>query len=400
LLDQKRQAENTFKLAVGSAEKFSRKILETFNSGQLKTSGAIELQKITADIYRTYGEVRDTPETSILRTAWLLTDSDLEDALGDKKEVRANVGKAENDARKYLDLDPGNRRWQELLYGSLFRSGDLDLEQYINEHNPKLFDQALAEYEEGRLIADKIAATEPKTEMANVDDTAAQKFDLAFIINKVGEATQVRGDIEGALKRYNEALDLAVLIEGATRMDCKLQSATTRIKIANALLARTPADIDGALRNYSEAIEREEGIFAEDKSNNIVRSNLAGAYDGRAQAFEKHGQFDLAFKGYADAASMFSRLVDEDVRDTKWLERLARVDRKLGDALESYARSRNEPLDKAIEQYKSEVAVRGRLAERDPSNTAWRNSLRESQERLQRLQASNAVTPGKSSAAE
>src|SRR6202007_668203 len=102
-------------------------------------------------------------------------------------------------------------------------------------------------------------------------------------------------------------------IETYQRRDCTLQSATTKIKIAGILMAKTPRDIDNALRNYTEAIEREEAIFANDKisnngrGNDIERANLAAAYEGRAFLYEQNQDFDHAFKGYADAASMFAR---------------------------------------------------------------------------------------------
>jgi tetratricopeptide (TPR) repeat protein len=321
--------------------------------------------------------------------------------------MRTSVGIAESNARKYLAREPDSLPWQALLYGSLFRLGDLDLDQYINDHDPKRFDQASAEYQESRAIADRVLAAKTATAgLAGASDLDGERFNLAFALNKVGEALQVKDDIDGALKKFNEALDQAVLIETSPRMDCKLQSATTKIKIAGVLMAKTPKDIDNALRNYTEAIEREEAIFANDKisnngrPNNIVRSNLAAAYEGRAFLYEQNQDFDHAFKGYTDAASMFARLVDEDARDTKWLERLARVQHKFASALERYARSQGKPLDNAIEQYKNEVATREKLVEKEPKDPAWQKYLHESQERLQRVRASAAAPPAKPAAAE
>jgi hypothetical protein len=89
--------------------------------------------------------------------------------------------------------------------------------------------------------------------------------------------------------------------------------------------------------------------------------------------------YDLAFKDYADAAAMCGRLVNEDARDTKWLERLARIYRRFESVLERAARERSEPLDKAVEQYRNEVMARERPVERDKASAPWKQQLQEKQ---------------------
>ena len=400
---QQQEIENTYRFAIKSADQFSAKILETFNAGQVTTDGALNLQQVATTIYPKARQ-KETSDIEALRTNWLLTDSDLDEALLKKDRMRANLNEAESYARRYLASEPDNRRWQELLYESLYRLGDLDLDRSTAQYDPK---RANAEYEESQRIADRLLSQDvaqlqvgSKFETASSDFLTKQRFDLSFAINKVGEARQVLGDIEGALAKFREALELATMIESATRMDCKLLSATTTIKIANALTEMQPPDIDGALLNYSEAIQREEAIFATDQTNNIVRANLAAAYEGRARMFEQRKDFDLAFRGYADAAELFSRLADDDTRNSKWLERLARVQLRLGAALEADARSQNLPFDKAIEQYKREVVTRGKLAERDPKDPALQRQLQESQSRLQRVQVSSTAAPGKPAVAQ
>jgi tetratricopeptide (TPR) repeat protein len=387
---QQQEIESTYKLAITSADKFSAKVLETFNDGQVTTAGALTLQQVATAIYPKVGQ-KETSDIEALRTNWLLTDSDLDEALGEKDRMRASAKEVESYARRYLASEPDNRRWQELLYEGLYRLGDLDLDPSTPQYDSK---RALAEYDESRRIADKLLSrdvaqlqTGSKFEVASIDFLAKQRFDLAFAIDKVGEAMQVRGDFEGSLAQFSKALELATMIESATRMDYKLQSATTRIKIANLLLAKRPPDLDGALRSFSEAIQREEAIFATDRTNNILRSNLAAAYEGRAQTYQQSKDFDLAFKGYIDAADLLSRLVDDDPRDSRWLEKLARVRLKFGAALEAYARSQNLPLDKAVEQYKREVATREKLVEKDPADPALQRHLQESRNRLQRVLA-------------
>jgi tetratricopeptide (TPR) repeat protein len=322
--------------------------------------------------------------------------------LGDKGAARANVEQALSNARSYLEKEPANRNWRQLLYASLFRIGDLDLDESITRHDRKASERALEEYQASQRIADQLLANDvahPEGEnLAGVDYLAKQRFDLAFAINKLGEAMQVQGNLQGALGQYREALELAKAIENASRMEWKLQSAATRIKIASAL--RKSKKLDEALQNYSEAIGREEAIFATDPTHKILRSNLASAYENRALLFQERKDYDAAFRGFSDAVRLYAQLNEEDSRDTTWLENLAQVRLKYGTALEEYAKSQNQPLDKAIEQYGAEVAVRDKLAQRAPSNDDWQRQMRESRERLQRVIASAAAPPAKPAAAE
>jgi hypothetical protein len=399
---QQQKIETTYRSAITSADQFSAKILETFNAGQVTTDGAVNLQRAATAIYPEI-QPKESSDIEALRTKWLLVDSDLDEALRKKDLMRANLNEAERYARRHLASEPDNRRWQELLYESLYRLGDLDLDRSTAQYDPK---RANAEYEESRRIADKLLSQDVAQlqvgstfESASNDFLAKQRFDLAFAINKVGEARQVIGDIEGALAKFRNALEPATEVETATRMDCKLQSATTKIKIAKALMEMRPPDIDGAFLNYSEAIQREEELFAKYPVDHSVRANLADAYEGRARMFEQRKEFDPAFKGYADAADLFGWLVDDDPRNSKWLEGLARVQFRFGAALEADARSQNLPFDKAVEQYKREVATREKLAGRDPKDPALQRQLQESQGRLQRVQASSTA-PGKPAVAQ
>ena len=223
-----------------------------------------------------------------------------------------------------------------------------------------------------------------------IDYLANQRFELAFAINKVGEALQVRKDLPGAISKFREALELAGMIENTTRMEWKLQSATTRIKIARAL--KDSGDFDGAIQNYTDAIGREEALFAAYPVDKILRSNLASAYENRASLFQERKNYEAVFIGFTSSARLYGQLNEEDPRDITWLENSARVHMKYGAALEEHARSNNQPADKVVEHYGREVAIREKLAQRRPDDTVMQNRLRQSQQRLQSAQSSIAAS--------
>ncbi|MET0868014.1 MAG: AAA family ATPase [Pseudorhodoplanes sp.] len=395
---QTRQQATTFKAVTDAADSVSRRILEVFNAGYLRTDGAVALQKVASDIYGTVAKLpglKDTPETRAIRIRWMLTEFDIEDALGKQSEAeRQKLRDAEILARELVADDPTDRRWQKLLYSALYRGGDFDLNAYLapsgKARDSNLRESAIAEYREAQAIADRLLKQQPTSSGQTSADAASpsvdQKFDLAFAINKVGEALQVKGDMDGAIAKFNEALVVAQELENSPKIDHKLQSATTKAKIAKAMLDKSPADLDGAYRDYSEAIGREQAIIQTDPTNNVVRSNLAASYGGRAGVSELRGG-DLE-ADYRSALEMFSQLAEDDTRDTKWLSRLARVHREFGAALERQARAKGLPLDKAIEQYRGEVETREKLALRDRKNLARQRYLEESRARLRNAESS------------
>jgi tetratricopeptide (TPR) repeat protein len=401
---QRHYAEAFFDLTLNSAVKSSQMVLDAFNVGQMSAEAASKLTTEAVELYKNSNRVNKNSGTVAAESRWLLTAADIQSAQGDKSAARTSAQNAMSNARKYQKEEPTNRGWQVLLFGSLFRLGDLDLDESIVQHDRKASEQATLEYQESQRIADQLlsydVAHPQEANIAGLDYLAKQRFDLAFAINKIGEAMEVQGNLQGAVAKYHEALELAKLIESATRMEWKLQSATTRIRIAHAFMEQASKNLEGAIQSYSEAITREEAVFAENSTDNIVRANLAAAYEGRAQVFLQAKKFEAAFQDYEDAAKFLTRLTEEDSRNTEWLERLARTRSKFGAALEDYARSQSQPLDRAIEQYKSEVLVREKLVQRAPANVGWQKKLRESRDNLQRVTASAAATLGKPAAAE
>jgi tetratricopeptide (TPR) repeat protein len=394
---QRHYAEAFFDLTLNSAIKSSQMVLDSFNAGQMSSDAASKLATEAVELYKSSNRVNKNSGTVAAESRWLLTAADIQTAQGNKSAARASAMDAMSNARKYQSEEPANRGWQELLFESLFRLGDLDLVESIAMHDQKGFDKASLEYQESQRIADQLLSYETahpqEPNVTGPDYLAKQRFDLAFAINKNGEAMEVKGDMQAAIAKYSEALELAKMIEGATRMDWKLQSATTRIKIAHVFLNQVPRNLEGAIQSYSEAIARDETVLAENQTDNIVRSNLAAAYQGRANVLLQVKKFDAAFQDYEGAAKLFTRLVEEDSRNTDWLERLARARSRYGAALENYERAQGLPLDKAIEQYKMEILAREKLVQRAPSNDGWQKNLRDSQNNLQRVTASASATP-------
>ena len=131
--------------------------------------------------------------------------------------------------------------------------------------------------------------------------------DLAIIYNRRGLELERRGDEDGALKDYNEAL----------RLDPKF----ALVLVNRALIFRKKADLDAAIADYSSAIRLNpkltaayngRGVIFNDKReydqaiadfNEAIRLDprMALAYANRALAYRAKGDFDHAIADYDEA---------------------------------------------------------------------------------------------------
>jgi tetratricopeptide (TPR) repeat protein len=401
------RAEETFREVAKSTKDLSSAVLDSFNAGQTSLDSAIKYRDIAKKLYDRFDDLPNTGQVAQLKTSWLLTSSDLNIAIDDKPAAKLDAAEAAKNARAYLDKNSDDRGWLRLLYGALFRLGDLDLDESairdgtgaIVGRNQEPITKAFAEYQESQNIAGRVLdydVTHP-TEInpVSVDYLALQRFELAFAINKTGEALQVRKDYQGAIAKFTEALEYATMIEGGSKMEWKLQAAATQIKIGRVL--RDAGDIDGALQSYSDAITRQELLFRAYPGDKILRANLGSAYEDRATLYRAKNNLDLALGEYAKSLQLFGGISEEDPRDAKMLDNLARIRAKSGALEEAKASLQNQPPDKAVAHYRQEVAIREKLAERRAGDSAAQDRLGESRARLKRVEAlatprSEAVT--------
>jgi tetratricopeptide (TPR) repeat protein len=386
--ERQKLQDKAFRNVAESAMKISKVVLDSFNQGQISTDLATRIQDVTGELYDKFDDLGDSPDIAALKLSWLTNASDFNVSLGRREDTKRDAALTVAMARTYLAKDPENPRWQRWLYAGLFRLGDVHLDEAIANHDTALLKQALEEYKESRRIGDQLLAQQianPPLNLAGIDHLARERFDLAFAINKVGEALQVQNDIPGALSNYREALELAKTIENASRMEWQLQSATTLVKIATAL-ARSK-DLDGAIDNYSAAIEREERLYAKNSSNKIVRSNLASAYEQRSLLYKAQRNFDRSQHDLSLAIDMNRRLSDQDPRDVSALQRVLRVYSRMYVLLDDQPADKDPDFSKRIELLQMDVAAREKLVAERPTDEGYRDSLKRSKDRLNELVA-------------
>lgn len=396
------RASETFKDVARSTRSLSSAVLDSFNAGQTSLDSATKYRDIVKDLYDRFDDLPNTAQVSQLKTSWLLTSSDLNVALDDKAAARRDAAKAEETTRPYLDKNPDDKGWLRLRYGALFRLGDLDLEDsavydgsgnVVSRNQPPIA-AALANYEESERIAARLldydVANPTSINEVSVDHLAQQRFELAFALNKTGEALQVKRDFAGATSKFKQALEYATMIQGASRMEWKLQAAATQIKIGRVL--RDSGDVDGALQSYSDAVNRQELLFRASSDDKILRSNLASSYEDRAALYGAKKNPDLALQEFAKAVQILTALNEEDPRNMKILDSLARIYAKAGAIEQDKVALQGLSPDLAIAQYRKEVSVREKLAQRRAGDQAYQDRLLRSQDRLRRVEALSTGT--------
>jgi tetratricopeptide (TPR) repeat protein len=389
-IETHRETQNIFRITAKSAKFLSSEILDQFNSGAIKLAGARTLHKTAEDLYRSVAAISETPEVVALRTEWLLADSDMSDALQDKQVSQDNVDQALKSARSLVALDPTNSEWQELLYESLFRKGDLLLGKFLDSGTERaLLDGALWHYSEGRTVADRMS--QPKQgsfELADSTSSEDRAFRVVFTTNKIGEALLLQENYDGALAKFHEALTIAHSLDNSRRMERRLQSALTLHKIASTLTLMKPPAYSEAENLYSEEIPLEERALASDPGNHIAMANLAAAYGSRAITWLKsseslQGVDENAIDYFVKSEALLKSLAESDDGNIGYLMRLAQAQMRFGDALKSVATKDSVLADRARVEAKLELETRNRICQRLAEGSA--GALPECKDRVQHL---------------
>jgi tetratricopeptide (TPR) repeat protein len=116
---------------------------------------------------------------------------------------------------------------------------------------------------------------------------------------------------------------VASTIENASRIEWKLETAATRVKIGHALVQS--GDFDGALENYSSAIDRYEFFLRDNARDKILRKQSADAYGSRASVNVKKKNEEAALSDFSKAERLFLSLSADEPNDPTWLEKLIKL---------------------------------------------------------------------------
>lgn len=271
-----------------------------------------------------------------------------------------------------------DRDGQLLLYSSLFRVGD-ELAGFDKaEANLKL---ALAEYEAARAIVRQLAQDQP--------DNGDRAYDLAFSTNKVGEIYLDLRNYKQALKEFHDALDIANAIAAKpnARMSWQAYPAATMTKIGLALTRLPTPDLAGALAQYDAAIRLQEGLLAK-ADTDFVASNMARSHALKGDLLARQSKFVEAFAEYDEAVRLVQTLADKDPSNAIWLDSLASFYSRYGDA-----ENANCNPDLARDKFQKAAATYEKLVTRDKTSTTWQPQLAGIRKKLDAIKGQTTVYP-------
>jgi tetratricopeptide (TPR) repeat protein len=352
-------ATRNFQLAVSSAQNLLNQVGNSLNSGDITVNGANEMLKVASGIVEQVRNIKRTPETIPLLVKLALTAHDINATLGNLPEAYVNAESAKELLKPLSDANPNDPEILTSLYNSLWRMGDATADRDVNDQAAQ--ERALSLFQQAEKIASRLLEMAP--------DDADRQWNVAFVLEKIGDVKQVLKDWPRAIAEYQAAL---------TTMKCEprepsyprqeRECANILSKLGQALAGK--GDREAALKKYREALIIREQLAQSHPMDESLRSNVAGSRRDIARLLARHREFDAALQEYRIAIGIWEDLLTKDTANANWLISLAAVYAGAGDAL-----AQKSDWAAALEQYRKAYAARRSLVLKDKSVTTRQYAL-------------------------
>jgi tetratricopeptide (TPR) repeat protein len=139
--------------------------------------------------------------------------------------------------------------------------------------------------------------------------TPESRRDVSISLERVADIEEARGDLDGALARYKEGLEIrrALMAEFGTP-NCRLNLSVSLEKVASIEQAR--GDLDGALARYEEGLEIRRALMAE-LGTPASRRNMSWSLSHVASNEQARGDLDGALARYKEGLEIRRALMAE-----------------------------------------------------------------------------------------
>jgi tetratricopeptide (TPR) repeat protein len=238
-------------------------------------------------------------------------------------------------------------------------------------------DSALKAFQEVVTIRTKLAAGD-----AYDSQWQQRQLELSSSYEKVGDVDAANGNSARALASYKEVLrirtSLAASAPHNTEWQSKLLMAYERVGDTLAALG----DNSGALRSFQAVITILERPGATDPKMLDEQSQLSATYTKLGDVQAKQGDSGAALGSYQAALAILERLTTGDPRNTQLMRDLSVTHNRIGD-LQSMLGDKSA----AASSYQTALGIRSRLAVADPHNAPRQRDLSVSYNRLGDAQA-------------
>jgi tetratricopeptide (TPR) repeat protein len=200
--------------------------------------------------------------------------------------------------------------------------------------------------------------------------TSDQAFHKYWALIGLGDIKKKRGDLEGALKYYNDGpliIDrLAKSDPGKARWQRALSVSYERV--GDVQVAQ--GDLSAARQSYNDGLAITEGLAKSDPGNAIWQRDFWVSVNKVGAVQMDQGDRAGALKSYSDGLAIIDRLVQSDPANARWQRDLSINYEHAGDVQVDQG-----DLAGALKSYNDSLAIRDRLAKSDPGNAEWQRDL-------------------------
>jgi tetratricopeptide (TPR) repeat protein len=191
----------------------------------------------------------------------------------------------------------------------------------------------------------------------------------ALVYDKLGQLLRAHGDTVGAERAFREVHNVAAFrARSMGTAETEYGLASSRIRMGDAMQLR--GDLDDAEKEYRLAQGILERLAAADPSNTVWAHDLATGRQRQAEILHNSGDLDGAERAYREAHSIFERLAAADPSD---LERQHSLGRSYG-SLNFLLRDRSDSVE-AERAGRAALEILERLVATDPNNAGWAYDL-------------------------
>ena len=207
--------------------------------------------------------------------------------------------------------------------------------------------------------------------------TEDQAFDKYWALLGLGDIKERRGDLQGALKSYNDGLAIIDRLAKADPGNAGWQRDLfiSNSKIADVLV--TQGNLPEALKSYQAVLVVSERLAKADPGNAGWQRDLSVSYEKVDDVLVAQGNLPEALKTFRDGLAIAERLAKSDPGNAVWQRDLAVAWSMVG-----IVQKKQGNLSAALKSYQDGLVVFDRLAKSDPGNAQCQYDLGISNERV------------------
>jgi len=245
---------------------------------------------------------------------------------------------------------------------SLSRIGDVQVDQGD-------LDAALKSYQDSLVIVEQLAKSDP--------GNAGWQRDLSVSLEKIGNVQVDQGDLDAALKSYQDSL---VIREQLAKSDPGNAGWQRDLSVSLGMIGNVQVDqgdLDAALKSYQDSLVIREQLAKSDPGNAGWQRDLSVSLHKIGDVQVAQGDLDAVLKSFQDSLVIVEQLAKSDPGNAGWQRDLSVSLIKIGDVQVAQG-----DLDTALKSYQDSLVIAEQLAKSDPGNAGWQRDLSVSFEKI------------------